>query len=280
MKKHSILLSILGLAAFAAACNPEVSATLEVSPTEINLPAAGGEATIAVSSNGVWAATSPDAWITVSPAAGDGNAEVKVTVEANVNSTGDAESRMGTVVIAGAAGTKKVVVFQDAQDYVSEDLIAPGSYSVAQAKKVCFAKGNLKADGSFAESQAEFGDLFKADKVPSVANFFLLTPAEWDYLLNQRPGAAEKRALAEVNGVFGLVVMPDSESAIDAAKGLFLPAAGYCYNEDAAGQGEGGSYWAKGDCASVDFDATEVYANGKSLAIIGQSVRLACFSEE
>lgn len=279
MKKHSILLSVLGLVALAASCLPETSATLEVSPSEINLPAAGGEATITVSSNGVWKASSSDAWISVSPAEGDGDGEIKITVQPNANATGDAESRMGTVVIAGAE-TKKVIVLQDAQDYVPEDLLAPGSYSVAQAKKVSFAKGNLKADGSFAEKQSEFGDLFKADMVPSVANFFLLSPAEWDYLLNQRPGAAQKCAFKEVDGVFGLVIMPDSESAIDAAKGLFLPAAGYCYNEDAAGQGEGGSYWAKGELASVDFDATAVYANGTSLAVIGQSVRLACVSEE
>ena len=134
-----------------------------------------------------------------------------------------------------------------------------------------------------------------------------LSGAEWDYLLNSRANASAKRALGSVNGVHGLILLPDiwtlpwgcafndgstSEvedwsrntytfdkwAAMEAAGAVFLPAAGGRWGKRVYNSMENGYYW-----SSTPFD--EVCACNMQLCSykvdtylddyrIGQSVRL------
>jgi len=67
----------------------------------------------------------------------------------------------------------------------------------------------------------------------------VLTQDEWLYLINSRTNAANLRSMATVEGVYGLVILPDGSSVsvspssistsadLSAAQAVFLPAAGY-----------------------------------------------------
>ena len=102
-----------------------------------------------------------------------------------------------------------------------------------------------------------------------------LTFDEWDYLLNTRTNASDLRGVAQVNGVNGLIFLPDNWtcptgvsfksgfhssgglsyyaayqtftaeqwSKLEAAGAVFLPAAGYRYGTTVAYVQEYGNYW-------------------------------------
>lgn len=107
-----------------------------------------------------------------------------------------------------------------------------------------------------------------------------LTEDEWGYLLNNRPNAASLRGVAQVNGVNGLILLPDNWtcpsgitfksgfhssygvdyyaayqtftadqwSKLEAAGAVFLPAAGARYGSAVGSVQGGGGYWsASGD---------------------------------
>ncbi|MBR4432128.1 MAG: Ig-like domain-containing protein [Paludibacteraceae bacterium] len=81
-----------------------ITPKLSVTPTTIDDKGQGGTYTISVTCNRAWTAECEQAWATVSPAEGDGNAEVTVTVEANTATTADAQT------ITFTAGTVKKTV--------------------------------------------------------------------------------------------------------------------------------------------------------------------------
>jgi uncharacterized protein (TIGR02145 family) len=84
------------------------NATLTVDKTTISATAAAGSYPIAVASNVVWAAvSSATGWCTVSPASGNGNATVNVTVTENA-----AASRVATVTITSGTLTRTITVMQ------------------------------------------------------------------------------------------------------------------------------------------------------------------------
>jgi len=60
---------------------------LSITPTEVTIPALGGNAAINVESNANWSALVTDDWFTVSPGSGIGNESVDVVVNAAQNST-------------------------------------------------------------------------------------------------------------------------------------------------------------------------------------------------
>lgn len=98
---------------------------------------------------------------------------------------------------------------------------------------------------------------------------------EWKYLLNNRPNASSLKGVAQVNGVNGLILLPDSWtcpagvtlksgfhsewgvesyaayqtftaaewSKIEAAGAVFLPAAGYRLGSNVVSVLDGGYYW-------------------------------------
>lgn len=137
-----------------------------------------------------------------------------------------------------------------------------------------------------------------------------LTKDEWDYLLNTRTNASSLKGVAQVNGVNGLVFLPDnwtcpagvtfksgfhSERGVDyysayqtftakqwskleAAGAVFLPASGRCGGSDVGNVGRGGFYWSATeiDSRNADYlyfssDEANIYS---SVRYEGYSVRL------
>lgn len=274
MKKHSVLLSVFALAAAFAACQPDMEeeVTLEVTPETVSVGYTGGETTVSITSNSSWHVTAAEDWVSFSVKEGEGSADVVVTVMPN-----DGALRTATIIVVAKNIQKQIPLLQKAFDPTDpKTRIIDGVFSVSATKQVNFAKGNLLADGSFAATQSECGDLFAWSKIPALDRFFILSPEEFEYLVNGRESAEALHGFAELDGVKGLCIMPDGYTgAIDPSKGLFLPAAGYAYGDYAAGLGEGGSYWSATKNVGLDFDCLDVYANNASLNAIRQSVRAA-----
>ena len=111
--------TLKALTAFVAgllvlACTPTVIPELSLSDLAANFEASGSpEKSISVTSNVDWTVSCPDAWVTVSPAAGTGNGTFKITVTANDKF----EARSSTVTVK--AGDKTAVV------KVSQAALAP-----------------------------------------------------------------------------------------------------------------------------------------------------------
>lgn len=139
-----------------------------------------------------------------------------------------------------------------------------------------------------------------------------LTRDEWEYIINNRSNASNLKGIAQVNGVNGLILLPDawqcpsgvtfksgfansygeeyyatyqSFSASDWAKleasgAVFLPAASGCrYGSDVGGVQSGGSYWSateydSGSAYYLYFNSGEAGMRGVNGRYYGRSVRL------
>ena len=78
---------------------------------EIGLPAASSETSISISSNVIWAVTSDQEWLDVSPETGTSSGTILLIVQANTEST----SREATVTISGeGVDSQTITVIQDA----------------------------------------------------------------------------------------------------------------------------------------------------------------------
>ena len=134
-----------------------------------------------------------------------------------------------------------------------------------------------------------------------------LTIAEWEYLLNTRPGASSKLGSGNINGVGGLIILPDnwtlpSECSftsgnasshndwtrnsytlsqwaqMEAAGAVFLPAAGYRYGTDVLNVGSRGLYWSsspysESNAYSMNFSSNLLIAMLNYNRSLGFSVR-------
>jgi hypothetical protein len=140
-----------------------------------------------------------------------------------------------------------------------------------------------------------------------------LTKDEWDYLVNTRTGASEKYGAAKVNGITGVVILPDvftlpagcgftagmpsaryhydwsyvnttniytstQWQLMEAAGAVFLPASGYRYGASVYIAGAGGYYWSSTQCSQflayyLYFGSDCLYTYG-SYRYSGQAVRL------
>ena len=110
MKK---IVAFFAIALLVFACEkpqPVEDYTLSVDTQEITIPADGGSASVAVSSNGKWAVTSTDAWITFAPAEGEGNATITVSADKNTTE----KARKGNVSVNGPSKKYTITVKQDA----------------------------------------------------------------------------------------------------------------------------------------------------------------------
>lgn len=131
-----------------------------------------------------------------------------------------------------------------------------------------------------------------------------LSGEEWTYLLSMRKNATSLYASATVNGVTGLIILPDDWIApeglvfrsgmhswglnvytgepwarMEATGAVFLPAAGYRDETDAMGMGEYGTYWSStgsstGEAGHMYFRATQLYPQDFYLRRLGRAVRL------
>lgn len=114
-----------------------IAPELEVSAAELSAEAAGAELSVDVTSNTTWTAVSSADWVTVSPAEGDGNGAVKVTVAANEA----AEARTATVTIAAkdVDGLAKTVTVNQA----AAEVVPPaGDYIDLAATPVVWCSNN------------------------------------------------------------------------------------------------------------------------------------------
>ena len=139
-----------------------------------------------------------------------------------------------------------------------------------------------------------------------------LTQAEWEYLLNERPNASSKFAIGNINGVGGLILLPDSWtlpsecsftsgfttydgyndigwtrnsytlaqwSQMEAAGAVFLPAAGSRNGTNVYRVGNGGGYyWSsspgyENHAYNMFFNRLDLYATYNSIRYRGFSVR-------
>ena len=112
MKIKSLILGMLSFAAVVA-CTQEqlVTPKLDVDKTEVSVEAAAGEATINVTSNVEWKATSDADWVSVDPSSGKG-AEKAVAVKITADDNASEQARTATVVVEAGDLTKTVKVTQ------------------------------------------------------------------------------------------------------------------------------------------------------------------------
>ena len=137
-----------------------------------------------------------------------------------------------------------------------------------------------------------------------------LTSAEWKYLLNTRPNASSLKGVAQVNGMNGLVLLPDNWtcpegvtfksgfhsgfgedyyaeyqtftadqwSKLEAAGAVFLPASGYRSGSYVKYVQDFGSYWSASEYYSYNANYLRFYSNATSMGLYdrdcGLSVRL------
>ena len=137
-----------------------------------------------------------------------------------------------------------------------------------------------------------------------------LTFNEWGYLLNNRPNASSLKGVAQVNGVNGLILLPDNWtcpsgvsfksglhsndgvdyyaayqtftvdqwSKLEAAGAVFLPASGYRFGSFVYTVQDYGDYWSAAEFDSyyaggLGFNSDEAYM-GSNYLFSGLSVRL------
>ena len=127
-----------------------------------------------------------------------------------------------------------------------------------------------------------------------------LTHAEWDYLLNTRTDASSKRGIGNINGVGGLIILPDSWTLpsecsftsgfttynpntypdwthnsytlaqwaqMEAAGAVFLPAAGHRSGTNVSNVGNLGYYWS----STPNFENLAYYMNFNSNGLSASS---------
>lgn len=137
-----------------------------------------------------------------------------------------------------------------------------------------------------------------------------LASAEWHYLLNSRTNASSKRGTGNINGVGGLIILPDSWALpsgcsftagfasslgdwslnsytlaqwaqMETAGAVFLPAAGYRFGtEYSYNMGYSGLFWSstlhtnyEGQAYYMDFSSYSLYATSNNPRNLGFSVR-------
>jgi uncharacterized protein (TIGR02145 family) len=83
---------------------------LSIAPASINALAAAGSYTLTVTSNVSWTASKTAEWLTISPAAGEGNGAINVDVAENPAM----EARSATITVTAGALTETVTVAQEA----------------------------------------------------------------------------------------------------------------------------------------------------------------------
>ena len=152
-----------------------------------------------------------------------------------------------------------------------------GLFSVSDDKQVRFSRGNLLSNGTFATNQYTYGAHFAPNSYNGPTNdWYTLSADEWEYLFSRSSYTSVfvtiyKFGFATVNGVHGLIILPDvysgpaitpyeqnhiystdswddntySDEAWTTMENngvVFLPAAGYYYDSGLQHQSEQGCY--------------------------------------
>lgn len=103
-----------------------------------------------------------------------------------------------------------------------------GIFSVSATDKVSFARGNLIGDGSadnpynFTNEQYDAGDQYPQTNINALSaamgsNWFILSGAQWNYLLNERDNAENLKVRATIpnGGLRGIILLPDNWSQLN-----------------------------------------------------------------
>ena len=199
-------------------------------------------------------------------------------------------------------------------DYIGTDNVTGGSvsfdeygiykYGTALADKVdlfCWSTATTNFGVSTSTSSSDYSGSFVDWGTNKIGNdapntWRTLTYDEWEYLLNNRPNASSLKGVAQVNGVNGLILLPDSWtcpadvtfksgfhsdrsveaygqyqtfsadqwSKLESAGAVFLPAASYRYGSSVRYRQNDGNYWS----------ATEFTSGGASYLCIYSDVAL------
>jgi hypothetical protein len=194
------------------------------------------------------------------------------------------------VLVSENVDNQEIITGKESKNHIVKE----GAFSVSSNKSVYFARGNLQYNDStntsrFAEHQwdiAEGGwtDLFEWG-YNNYKQWYALTKDEWVYLFdNRNTNSGIRFAKAIVNGVSGVVLLPDSwnisyyglnntndkgalyssnkisqrdwERRLEPKGAVFLPAAGY-RNEHVFRVGTAGRYW-----SATEKSGNEAYGIG------------------
>ena len=215
--------------------------------------------------------------------------------------------------------TQQTVNTKPSQDSLK---VLKGEFSVSAYQKVRFSQGNIQYNVSkniyrFAGNQWDIADdgwidLFEWDNETFVnidgGGWRLLSQKEWDYLLTKRiTNSCERYAKAIVNGVKGLILLPDNwitsdyelininkfnglfnknrisaydwKNKFEAKGAVFLPAAGKKTNDVVRFVGTEGDYWSSSlyndnQVYLLNFDAAYLGVQYGDYIRTGNSVRL------
>ena len=135
---------LMGAALGFVACEDEgdgvvANPSVEVSATSLNFTNEEGNQTLEVTANSDWKAETDADWVTITPAAGNGNATITIAVSAN--DTGAVRTTVVKVIALhkeyGAWDTKKVTVSQSATETppVEEELLYGDDFDGEEATK-------------------------------------------------------------------------------------------------------------------------------------------------
>ena len=183
----------------------------------------------------------------------------------------------------------------------SKEEVEDGLFSVGPTKQVRFAPGNLAEDGrSLVAHQWDYGGLFGwgSGNNPGITSLNMddylifndwgthvergwrtLSIEEWDYVIARREKATLRRAAGKVNGVNGLILLPDiwalpegctfsaglggwegncytlaQWQQMESAGAVFLPAAGDRWRTEVYNVGNHGFYWSSSPCNGRAYD--------------------------
>ena len=184
-------------------------------------------------------------------------------------------------------------------------------YSTSENHRDYYPGGDYTNNLTGSYANADWGVYNKISNGGNAAGMWrTLTDSEWNYVISYRTDASYLRGTATVNGVNGLILLPDnwtlptgvtftygeggwsqntysaSEwSKMEANGAVFLPAAGYRGGTDVRDVGSYGFYWSSSAYGSDDyaysqnFRSNYVYTNGIYRGN-GRSVRLVRGVEE
>lgn len=166
MKRLLILLALMPLMASTCSKDPQVKPekerTLTVSPSgDISAPAEGCSVTLKLSTDGDWAASADQAWVSLSKKNGVSNADVTVTVAPNENY----EPRDGRITFQYGTGRLSLSVSQQAapKPEVDPSITVPDGYHLV------------------------WHDEFLEEEIPANGNDCLVNTASWKFE-NWAPG--------------------------------------------------------------------------------------------
>jgi len=122
---HFFLLAVTGIALLSCeTIGTETLTGLKVDKTSLEFAYTGGTETLSIQSSVEWTATCADSWCTVSPASGNGNADISVTAAPNPEKSGE---RHGRVIISYDNVSVSVMLKQEANPVAPTFSIDPSS---------------------------------------------------------------------------------------------------------------------------------------------------------